>query len=116
MFSDVEGEVLINGNLKQFVNGNNMKTGGDGFIGHILIDGVEVWSSYVDGYDTIGIDYSVNVSINIGSIIDIALSPGASNNDTYDHAYFTTQITIPEPATLSLLTLGALAMLRRRKV
>jgi hypothetical protein len=48
--------------------------GGDGVVGHILVDGVEVYSQFVDGGDAVGVGYSFSEAVAVGSTVDIALS------------------------------------------
>jgi hypothetical protein len=69
--STVAGTVEFDGSLHKTPA---VGIGGDGVVGHILVDGVEVFSQFVDGSDTVGVDYSFSEAVAIGSTVDIALS------------------------------------------
>ncbi|GAG54289.1 unnamed protein product, partial [marine sediment metagenome] len=73
--SGIEGQVRIAGNLAKIHGGYS----GDGIMGYILVDGDEVWSQYIAGYDTVGVNYSVNVAVNIVSLIDFAIAPNGNS-------------------------------------
>jgi hypothetical protein len=80
------GPLRISGILAcNSVNG----TCGDGTVGHIFVNGVEVFTRAVK-YSSEG--YSIAVSANLGSTIDFAIDPGPGNNDFCDSTTFTAVI------------------------
>jgi hypothetical protein len=84
--SETNGPLRITGTIAcQSSNG----ICGDGIIGRIFVDGVEVWNKHVF-YESLG--YSVIVDANPGSIIDFAIDPGDGNNDVCDSTTFTAVI------------------------
>jgi len=84
--SEVSGTIKIEGILA------NASFGFDGFTGHILVDGTPVYSQLIEGSDPEGVHYTVNANVSVGSVVDFAVQPGAS--DCNDHARFTATITI----------------------
>ena len=81
--SETNGLLRITGTLaSQNANG----TCGDGVIGRIFVDGVEVFSRPVL-FQSAG--YSIVVSANLGSTIDFAIDSGNANNDFCDATTFT---------------------------
>ncbi len=73
--SDTEGEIRIDGIL------NNVSPNGDGTVGRIFLDGVEIWSELTDG-DQIPVDLVVEISE--GSVLDFAIDP--DGRGVYDPA------------------------------
>jgi hypothetical protein len=80
--SEVAGPINITGRLAKI---NDL--GGDGIRGYILVDGQEVWSQYIAYNDRIGVNYTINVNVNIGSLVDFAIGPAGC--DTCDGSAFT---------------------------
>jgi hypothetical protein len=112
--SDYEGEVTLTGNLGHL----NWQYLGNGLSGRLLVDGTEIWTAHVNPTDSVGIDFSLQIPVHVGSHVDLAVDP--EGNDTSDWARFQVAITsVPEPSTLVLLSAGALSLLayvwRRRK-
>lgn len=105
--SEVAGPITIAGTLNK-----SDDRYGDGTTGYMLVDGVVVWSQYIAYNDSVGVSYSMNEDVNIGSLVDFAIAP--NGNDWCDSTRFTAVIT-PEPATLLLLGLGGLSLLRNRR-
>lgn len=125
--SETDDAVRIMGTL------NNTSANGDGTVGRILVDGVEVWSELSNGS---AVDFQVDVDVSIGSAVDFVIdSDGAgvydpadpstinSVNDGSDGTEFFFMITglevfepIPEPssALTLLMGIGMLGWLRRR--
>lgn len=95
--SEVSGNIAIIGNLADLHGG-----AGDGIVGHILIDGTDVFTQIINDGDFTGVDYNVNVAVSVGSLVDFAVAPRSS--DWTDGTKFTAVIT-PEPTTLLLLAL-----------
>jgi hypothetical protein len=83
--SEANGTIQIEGHLAK------TGMGGNGVIGRIFVDGVEIWSQSIDGYDSTGINYQIETVVNLNSIVDFALDPRESN-DYYDTTIFTAQI------------------------
>ncbi len=95
--SDVKGTVSIAGNLSK------NSTYGDGTVCKILVNDDAVYSQRVLGKEAGGIDYSIDVDINVGDTIDFAITPGA--NDLYDSTRFTavgTLIPTVEPPVIAI--------------
>jgi hypothetical protein len=80
--SDVSGEITIAGRLAK-----GDWDCGEGVKGYIIVDGTEVWSQFVDFFDSVGVWYSVTVQVNEGSTVDFAIDPGFNN--WCDHTVFT---------------------------
>lgn len=109
--SEVDGEINISGTLAK-----ENPNGGDGITGIILIDGLEVFSQPIAFNDIIGIDYSVNAFVNIGSLVDFVIKPGT--NSTSDVTIFNTTIdlvTVPEPSTIIFFGIGSLYLICIRR-
>lgn len=106
--SDLDAQITITGNVADMDGGH-----GDGIKAYIFLDDVLLWSQTINDGDLRGVDYSIVATVHDGSVIDFAVSPGLNSNDLRDLTRFTTVIT-PEPATILLLGLGALILLRDR--
>src|SRR6185503_21213218 len=70
---------------------------GDGVIGRIFVDGVEVFQRTVQYSSE---DYSIVVSANVGSTIDFVIDAGNANNDFCDASTFTAKILTTGGATV----------------
>ena len=81
--SETTGEVTISGTL------NNADSVGDGVIGHIFVNGEEVYQQAVNGSSS---DYSITVDVKVGDKVDFAINPGAARNVVGDATVFTSQI------------------------
>jgi hypothetical protein len=84
--SEANGTIQIEGHLAK----TPTAMGGDGVMAYIFVDGVEVWSQSIDGYDATGINYQIDTVVNFNSVVDFALAPLSS--DWYDSTIFTVQI------------------------
>ena len=80
--SNVSGEITISGRLAKAD-----WDCGEGVTGYIIVDGTEVWSQFVDYFDSVGVWYSVTVQVSVGSTVDFAIDPGFNN--WCDHTVFT---------------------------
>ena len=80
--AEIDGTILIEGNLRK-----SSSRYGDGIIGHILLNDDVVFSQRIYGNDLTGVDYSIQVDVNVGDTIDFAIQP--VSNDQYDSTYFT---------------------------
>ena len=83
--SDVAAPVTLSGTLAK------VDLGGNGVSGHILVNGVEVWSRAISGTDSTGVSYAVDVTLRPGDVIDFALDPSQSQ-DLSDQSRFTAVI------------------------
>ncbi len=107
--STVSGPVNISGRVAQMNNPPGHLPGGDGVTARIFVDGASVWSGYVGGYNTEGIEYSIDVLCRVGSEIDFAMSPGQSM--VADHFIYTAKISAgPEVCEASSVSLALLAV------
>lgn len=80
------GPLRITGTLAASSSGG---TCGDGTIGRIYVDGVEVFERTVSN---LSVGYSIVVNASVGSKIDFVIDPGAANNDFCDSTTFTAVI------------------------
>jgi hypothetical protein len=83
--SEVPGTITISGTLAK-----RNTIAGDGVSGHILVDGLEAWSQSIVFNDSVGVDYTIGVPVNIGSSVDFIISP--RRTDWADEAKFTATI------------------------
>jgi hypothetical protein len=110
---DLLGEVYITGRTDGDLGGPNAGSG-DAILGKFDSDGNLIWMTQLgtDAADTshsIAIDASGNVYISGETLGTL----GESRVGSYDA--FLVKYDVPEPATLSFLALGGLAVLRRRR-
>lgn len=104
--STVSGQIDIDGQIGWATGWET----GSGVVGHVFVDGVEVFSHSVARFDA-RVPYSVVAQVNAGSYVDFAIDPNGV--DVSDQAYFTATIT-PEPYSVALLAV-CLPMLARRR-
>jgi hypothetical protein len=109
--SSVDGDFALTGHLADLDGGTD--SGSNGIIGHIFVDGSELYSHTIDNGDLTGVDYIIPISLNVGSILDIAIEPRLQNA-RYDSTLFTAQV-VPEAGSIIFLGLGAATLLRRRR-
>lgn len=83
-------EVGRNINMSGTIAKNNTG-GGDGITGHILVDGVKVFSQALGASDSTGVNYSISATVKVGSVVDFAIEPGGT--DHFDGTDFTAIIT-----------------------
>ncbi|MCK5831514.1 MAG: hypothetical protein KAH20_14560 [Methylococcales bacterium] len=81
--SDSSGTLSLSGKIFK----NNF-TAGNGVVAHIFVNGKEEFSQFISAQDKVGIDYSFNVNVKIGTQIDFAIDPFKSQ-DSYDGTTFT---------------------------
>ncbi len=105
--SDYEGTITVTGRLRD----SAASTLWDGVIGGIVIDNQLAMQTVIDEGDLTGVNYALEAHVSVGSTVDFFIAPQANNR--HDHTTFTATI-IPEPATMSLLALGGIALLKRR--
>ncbi|MBL8876930.1 MAG: hypothetical protein JNM86_14125 [Phycisphaerae bacterium] len=76
------GNVVVTGQLKK------AQACGGGVIGHIFVNGAEVWTQTIQGNDLVGVTYSLQLCLPPGSIIDWAIDPRIGE-ETCDSSVFT---------------------------
>ncbi|HKQ36748.1 MAG TPA: lamin tail domain-containing protein [Verrucomicrobiae bacterium] len=84
--SEAAGTLRLSGTLAA---SGQSGTCGDGTIGHIFVDGVEVFQRAVFNRS---VGYSILVNASVGSVIDFAIDPGAADNDSCDTTTFTATV------------------------
>jgi hypothetical protein len=92
--SPVAGGIIVTGLLAKF---NTAGGGGDGIVGNIRVDGTSVFTRQIAGTDGVGIRYSVEAAVNIGSVVDFIVTPGPAANDQIDGTRFSGTIILKEP-------------------
>jgi hypothetical protein len=105
--SEVSGQITLSGNIADENGG-----GGNGIIGHIFVGSNEIYSATIQNGDGTGVNYSLAVNVTVGTAIDFAIDPRASN-DLFDSTRFTAVVssTVPEPSPAVLGGLMALISL-----
>ncbi len=108
---DASGNVYISGDTAGELGGSNAG-GPDAFLSKFDSAGNEVWTTQIGTGDH---DYSRSVAVDASGDVYISgyTRSDLPNPGVYDA--FLVKYEVPEPATLSLLALGGLAALRRRK-
>jgi hypothetical protein len=91
--SHVDASITITGRLAKF----NTSSNGDGIVGAIIVDGIEVFSRQISATDGVGVNYSVTATVFPGSIIDLIITPGSASWDANDGTRLTTTIILNEP-------------------
>ena len=109
--SDSMGILNLSGSLSK------ESSGGNGIVGHIFVDGAEVFSQYTSS--TLDFNYSFDVNVGIGSVIDIAFDP-LNSEDFSDGSFFSatgdlSPTTVPTPAIVWLLSTGLMGFIGMRK-
>ena len=66
-------------------------------MGNILVDGTSVFTRQIGGTDGVGIRYSVETAVNVGSVVDFIITPGPAANDQIDGTRFSGTIILKEP-------------------
>ncbi|MBP0019497.1 MAG: hypothetical protein J7647_18340 [Cyanobacteria bacterium SBLK] len=91
--SDVNGSIRICGHVAKY---ENEKTG-DGTLNYIFVNGGSPeFSQDIAGPDTVGVDYSVDLTVKSGDKIDFVTAPKAY--DRGDSTFFTATIADPKSA------------------
>jgi len=112
--SDVDGPVRLSFDLRKI----NTNPAAGGVTGHIFVDGVEVFSSFIATTDDAGIQSFLMLDVGVGTLIDFAIDPtGVVVPGRADHVesaradgtHFSANIVtveVPEPASLGLVLAG----------
>jgi len=74
--SEVNGVVNITGHLADADPGYGSD---DGIAGHIIIDGNNVFAQVIEEGDTTGVDFSLDATVTIGSLVDFCVAPRATD-------------------------------------
>jgi hypothetical protein len=85
--STLSGAVTITGVVHKSPAG----LGGNGVDARVLVDGVVVYSHFVDGTDDTGVSFSIPATVFVGSTVDFVLDPHLAN-DAQDSTNFIVQI------------------------
>ena len=101
------GSINITGNIRKVDAG-----GGSGVTFELFVDGSSLLSSTLAFNDTVGVAFNETVTVSVESTVDFVVGPNGF--DAYDSTGLKATIT-PEPATLSLLAIGGMALLKRRR-
>jgi hypothetical protein len=103
--SEVDGPVYLSGNIADLDGG-----GGNGIVGRIFVNGAEVYSAAINNGNSGGVDYLVSVDVAVGTVIDFAIDPRASD-DRFDNSRFTATVTaVPEPTSFALAASGLIGL------
>jgi hypothetical protein len=81
--SETNGQITITGTL------GNDDPAGDGVVGRIFLNGVEIYQQAVNGTST---EYSVTATVAVGDRIDFAIDAGDADNEVGDASTFTASI------------------------
>ncbi|MEZ5301148.1 MAG: PEP-CTERM sorting domain-containing protein [Verrucomicrobiales bacterium] len=93
----------------------NTSAAGDGTLGEIYINGIQVFSGLSDGPNTSANYYGQHL-LQIGDVVDFVVTPNNPADDGNDGTNWRSFISLtPEPSRAMLLVLGLGAMLARRR-
>lgn len=109
--SDVDGPLRLDFDLRKL----NTNPDSGGITGHVFVDGVEVFSSFIAATDDVGIQSFLMLDVSVGSLIDFAIDPAGMlvpgrgddvQSARADGTWFSARIAtaeVPEPAALALV-------------
>jgi PEP-CTERM motif len=120
--SEVSGLVDIAIDLRKINVANSL---GGGVTGRVFVDGVEIWSRFIENFDGVGVQDVLTRNVSIGSFIDFAIDPTSNSppagQSAYsaraDESYFSATIAphaVPEPTSLMILGTGCLLLMGRK--
>lgn len=112
--SDYAGDLTLNGHIAHYMYANSAL--GNGTEAYVLLDGVEVFSYIVDADDFDGVDFTLDLDVVEGSVIDLIV--GARGDALFDATEFRVRMSgnaVPAPGAVALMGLGGLMMGRRRR-
>lgn len=112
--SDFSGDLTLHGHIAHYMYANAAL--GNGTEAYVLLDGVEVFSYIVEADDFDGVDFTLDLDVVEGSVIDLIV--GARGDALYDATEFRVRMSgsvVPAPGALALVGLGGLMMGRRRR-
>jgi hypothetical protein len=90
--------------------------------GRIFVDGVEVYTQFIDNLDGVGVKSVITANVAVGSFIDFAIDPTGSSpsgqppfSARADGSHFSAEISttnaVPEPTSFAVLGTGCLVLL-----
>jgi hypothetical protein len=121
--SDIDGPVRLDFDLRKL----NTNPASGGITGHLFVDGVEVFSSFIAAADGVGIQSFLMLDISIGTLIDFAIDPtgvlvpgrgDGIESARADGSQFSASIStvdVPEPAALALVLVGLCGLSAARR-